>query len=54
MSRQVSEFDAEINDALLLAVTVLTATKEPLTGKELLKIAEDDVLGRCTSLTTES
>ena len=53
ISRAISKYDAEINSALSLAVTALTASEEPMTKEELVKIVEDDVLANCPDLSLD-
>jgi multiple sugar transport system substrate-binding protein len=50
-SRQVCEFDSEINDAIALAVTRLVSASGPVTTDELIALIEDDLLQRVPSLT---
>ena len=49
-SRQVCEYDSEINDAISLAITELTSAKGKITSEELIKMMEDDLLQRLPHL----
>jgi multiple sugar transport system substrate-binding protein len=49
-SRQVCEFDSEINDAIALAITELTSSSRALSSADLIKIIEDDLLQRIPTL----
>jgi multiple sugar transport system substrate-binding protein len=49
-SRQVCEYDSEINDAISLAVTELTSAKGKITSDQLIKMMEDDLLQRLPNL----
>jgi multiple sugar transport system substrate-binding protein len=49
-SRQVCEFDSEINDAIALAITELAGSSRTYSSADLIKIIEDDLLQRIPTL----
>lgn len=52
-TRQVCEFDSEIQDAMNLAMTALNGSNGTMTKEELIKIMEDDILQKVPDLKTK-
>lgn len=49
-SRQVFEYDSEVNDALNLVMTTLNASSSPMTVDEIVSIMEDDIIQKVPDL----